>query len=112
MNRIRAFVLAASLLLCSVPMLATTASAAEADKDLQGWVDDYNDSMNDLETSEGFLTEEQVEEIKEYLSELLNLDALKAAGNANNVFFENKYISRVFFTAFLMSLISFIMRGN
>lgn len=112
MKRLRALFLAAALTLCAAPMLVTTASAAETNKNLQSWVDDYNDSMNNLESSEGFLTEEQVEQIKEYLSELLNLDALKAAGDAINVFFENTYISRVFFTAFLMSLISFIMRGN
>lgn len=112
MKRLRALFLAAALTLCAVPMFATTVNAAETDKNLQGWVDNWNDSMNKLESSESFLTEEQVEQIREFLSELLNLDALKAAGNAINVFFENTYISRVFFTAFLMSLISFIMRGN
>lgn len=112
MNRIRAFVLAATLLLCSAPMLATTASAAEVDEDLNGYVDNWTDSMNKLEASEGFLTEEQIEQIREFLKDFLNLEALSHASSAIRIFLENTYISKVFLTAFLMSLVAFIMRGN
>lgn len=110
MNRIRALVLAASLLLCAAPMLATTASAAEINA--QDRIDQFEDTMDSVDDFDGFLTEEQVEKIKEFLSELLNIEALSAASDAINIFFENTYIFRVFFTAFLMSLIAFIMRGN
>lgn len=112
MNRIRAFVLAASLLFCAAPMLLTTASAAETDEELNGYVDDWTDSMNKLESSEGFLTEEQIEKVREFLTDFLNLDALSHASSAIRIFLENTYISKVFLTAFLMSLVTFIMRGN
>lgn len=110
MNRIRALVLATALLFCSLPLLTATANAAEVNT--QDRIDRFEDSMDSVDDFDGFLTEEQVEKIREFLTELLNIDALSSASGAINVFFENTYIFRVFFIAFLMSLISFIMRGN
>lgn len=112
MNRIRAFVLAASLLLCSAPMLATTVSAAESDDNLDVYIDDYYTSMDGISGLNDIITEEKVEEIKQILNDFLLVDEFQAVVSLFAIFWRNKYVHRIFMTSVIFALVSSIIFGN
>ena len=112
MTRIRAFVLAASLLLCSVPMLATTVRAAEVDDNLDVYIDDYYTSMDGIAGLNDIISEEKVEEIKQILNDFLLVDEFQAVVSLFAIFWRNKYVLRIFMTSVIFSLVSTIIFGN
>lgn len=89
------------ILVCA---LALPVSAAEVD----GYYDDFNDGMDSMEKVEF----PSIEEIRAYLDDLFNLDALQQAGDALSSLFTSPYVERVFTTAALFGLISLVLFGH
>lgn len=102
MRRIVPLLLAVMLFTCALP----AASAAQVDADK--FHEDFNQAMDDLDEMEL----PDIEEITGKLDDLLNIDGLSQAASALRVFLENHYFGRVFLTAFMLSLISYIFFGK